>query len=100
MAAREARLVVRPAWARFCGCKSRRELATASEVNCNCARATERGEEAASVNRESRYTNRIRGGAKQGEQATNCEALVAKARRRRCGDCAVKERVLTWGDLA
>jgi len=39
---------------------------------------TERGEEAWSVNRESRYTNRIGGGADQGEQAMNCEALVVK----------------------
>jgi len=30
-------------------------------------------------NRESRYTNRIRGGAGQGEQADICEALVAKS---------------------
>ena len=30
-------------------------------------------------NRESRYTNRIRGGAGQGEQALVCEALVVKA---------------------
>jgi len=29
-------------------------------------------------NRESRDTNRIWGGADQGEQATNCEALVVK----------------------
>ena len=29
-------------------------------------------------NRESRYTNRIRGGAGQGEQANDCEALVVK----------------------
>jgi hypothetical protein len=42
-------------------------------------RATERREEAWSVNREPRYTNRIRGGAGQGEQAMNCEALVVKA---------------------
>ena len=32
-----------------------------------------------SVNRESRDTNRIRGGAGQGEQALVCEALVVKA---------------------
>jgi hypothetical protein len=41
-------------------------------------RVTERGEEARSVNREPRYTNRIRGGADQGEQAMICEALVVK----------------------
>ena len=79
VAARAARFViVRPAWARSWRCESSRELTTASEVKCNCVRATERGEEAWSVNREPRYTNRIRGGAGQGEQASDCEALVAK----------------------
>ena len=44
--------------------------------------------------------NRIEGVAEQGERARNREALVVKARRRRSGGCAVKECVLTWGDLA
>jgi hypothetical protein len=44
--------------------------------------------------------NRIEGAAKQGERAHNREALVVKAKWRRSGGCAVKERVLTWGDLA
>ncbi len=44
--------------------------------------------------------NRIEGGAKQGERAKNREALVIKARRRKCGGCAAKECVLTRGDLA
>ncbi len=44
--------------------------------------------------------NRIRGDVDQGEQAKNCEALVVKGRWRRSGGCAVKDRVLTWGDLA
>ena len=44
--------------------------------------------------------NRIEGVAEQGERAKDCEALVIKARRRRSGGCAVKECVLTWGDLA
>ena len=44
--------------------------------------------------------NRIEGAAEQGERAKNREALVIKARRRRSGGCAVKECVLTWGDLA
>ena len=70
--------MVRPAWARSWRCESSRELTTASEVKCNCARVTERGKEARSVNRESRYTKRIGGGAEQGEQAMNCEALVVK----------------------
>jgi hypothetical protein len=44
--------------------------------------------------------NRIEGAAEQGERATNREALVIKARRRRSGGCAAKECVLTRGDLA
>jgi hypothetical protein len=44
--------------------------------------------------------NRIEGAAEQGERAMNRKALVIKAKRRRSGGCAVKECVLTWGDLA
>ena len=44
--------------------------------------------------------NRIEGVAEQGERAKDREALVIKARWRRSGGCAVKECVLTWGDLA
>jgi hypothetical protein len=44
--------------------------------------------------------NPIRGGAEQGEQAYNCEAFVAKVTRRISGSRAVKDCVLTWGDLA
>lgn len=44
--------------------------------------------------------NRIEGTAEQGERACNREALVIKARRCKSGGCAVKECVLTWGDLA
>ena len=44
--------------------------------------------------------NRIQGAAEQGERAHNREALVIKAKWRRFGGCAVKECVLTWGDLA
>jgi hypothetical protein len=44
--------------------------------------------------------NRIEGAAEQGEQARSCEALVTKAKWRKSGGCAVKECVLTWGDLA
>ncbi|MGH0348057.1 lactonase family protein [Sinorhizobium meliloti] len=51
--------VVRPAWAHSCGWKSRHELVTASEVKRNCVRATERGEEAWSVNRVPMNKNRI-----------------------------------------
>ena len=82
--------MVRPAWAHTCGCKSRCELVTVSKVKRNCVRATERGKEAWSVNREPMNKNRIEGAAKQGEQANDCKALVTKARRRRCGGCAMK----------
>ena len=44
--------------------------------------------------------NRIRGAAEQGERARDREALVVKAKWRKSGGCAVKECVLTWGDLA
>ncbi len=44
--------------------------------------------------------NRIEGAAEQGERARVREALVTKARRRKSGGRAVKECVLTWGDLA
>jgi hypothetical protein len=44
--------------------------------------------------------NRIEGVAEQGERAIFREALVIKARWRKFGGCAVKECVLTRGDLA
>jgi hypothetical protein len=44
--------------------------------------------------------NRIEGVAVQGERARDREALVTKVRRRKSGGRAVKECVLTWGDLA
>jgi hypothetical protein len=44
--------------------------------------------------------NRIEGVAEQGERARDREALVTKVRWRRSGGRAVKECVLTWGDLA
>jgi hypothetical protein len=50
---------VRPAWARSSGCKSPAELATARQAKRNCARVTERGKEAWSVNREPMNKNRI-----------------------------------------
>ena len=61
-----------------------------SKVKRNCARVTERGKEAWSINREPMNKNRIEGVAKQGEWAMNHEALVTKARWRRCGGCAMK----------
>ena len=44
--------------------------------------------------------NWIEGVAEQGERARFREALVIKAKRRKSGGCAVKECVLTRGDLA
>ena len=61
-----------------------------SKVKRNCVRATERGKEAWSVNREPMDKNRIEGAAKQGEWANDRKALVTKARWRRCGGCAMK----------
>eukprot|EP01031_Cornospumella_fuschlensis_P025276 gene25276-30524_t len=85
-------------WAHTCGCKSRCELVTVSKVKRNCVRATERGKEAWSVNREPMNKNRIEGVAKQGEQAHYCKALVTKARWRKCGGCAMKpEREVSRG---
>ena len=91
---------MRPARAHSCGCKSRRKLITTNEVKRNCVRVTDRGKEAWSVSREPMDKNRIEGDAEQGEWAKDHEALVIKARWRKSGGCAVKECVLTWGDLA
>lgn len=91
---------MRPAWAHSCGCKFRRKLITANEVNRSCVRATERGGEAWSVKGGPMDKSRIEGAAEQGERATNREAVVIKAKRRKSGGCALKECVLTWGDLA
>ena len=44
--------------------------------------------------------NRIEGAAEQGERANDREALVTKAEWRKSGGRAVKECVLTRGDLA
>ena len=52
-----------------------------------------------SINCEPMDKNRIVGTAKQGDWAANQEALVIKARWCKSGGCAVKECVLTWGDL-
>jgi hypothetical protein len=51
-------------------------------------------------NCEPMYKNRIEGAAEQDERARNREVLVVKAKWRKSGGCAVKECVLTWGDLA
>ena len=60
---------------------------------CRMRRGTER-------NCEPMYKNRIEGAAEQGERARNRKAFVIKAKWRKSGGCAVKECVLTWGDLA
>ena len=91
---------MRPAWAHSCGCKSRRKLITTNEVNRNCMRVTECGEEAWIVICEPMNKNWIEGAAEQGERANDREALVIKAKWRKSGGCAEKECVLTWGDLA
>ena len=44
--------------------------------------------------------NRIEGANEQSERARDREALVIKASWCKSGGCAVKECVLTWGDLA
>ena len=44
--------------------------------------------------------NRIKGAADQGERACDREVVVTKGRWRKSGGRAVKECVLTWGDLA
>jgi hypothetical protein len=46
------------------------------------------------------YKNQIRGVANQDERASHREVVVVKEMLRRSGGCAVKDRVLTWGDLA
>ncbi len=107
-AAKAAFSFVRPAWAHSCGCKSRRKLITTNEVKRNCMRVTGCGKEAWSINCELMNKNWIEGAAEQGERARNREALVIKAKWRptgisfghKSGGCAVKECVLTRGDLA
>jgi hypothetical protein len=44
--------------------------------------------------------NRIRGGDEWGKRANDREAPMVKTRGRRSGGRAVKDSVLTWGDLA
>lgn len=91
---------MRPAWAHSCGCKSHRKLVITNEVKRNCMRVTESGEEAWSINCKPMDKNQIQGTAEQGDRATNREALMTKAKRCKSGGCAMKECVLTWGDLA
>lgn len=55
------------------------------------------GDRARSVNREPMNEKGIEGTA---EQASNHKAHVIKAKWCKSGGCAVKECILTWGDLA
>jgi len=55
-------------------------------------RVTECGEEAWSINHEPMNKNRIKGAVEQGEWARNCEALVTKAKRRRCGGFCLRKK--------
>ena len=71
--------MARPTWALSWRCKSSRNQAIESEANGNCARPTERGKEAGSVNRRPMDKNRIRSDAGWSERAMNCEASMAKA---------------------
>ena len=92
--------MVRPAWARFWRWKSSRELTTANEVKRNCVRVTDRGEEAWSKT-VSRWTRT--GYEAVPSRASGLEIAKlswSRLRRRKSGGCAVKDRVLTWGDLA
>jgi len=87
---------VRPAQAHSYGCKSRRELVRASEAQLHEGDRMWGG----SVERNCGPMNKNRIEADQGERARDREALVTKGRRRKSGGRAVKECVLTWGDLA
>ncbi len=91
---------VRPAWARSSGCKSPAELATARQVKRNCVRVTERGKEAWSET-VSRWTRTgYEALPTRASRLSTAKLLWPKVRWRKCGGCAVKDRVLTWGDLA
>lgn len=57
-------------------------------------------EGSAERNREPMNKNQKRGTTYQGERANCREALVAKEKSCISGGCAVKDCVLTWGDLA
>jgi hypothetical protein len=93
-------VLVRPAWARSWRCKSSRELTTANEVKRNCARVTERGKEAWSeaVSRWTRTGYKALPSRASGHDTAKLS--WSRFRWRKSGGCAVKDRVLTWGDLA
>jgi len=74
--------------------ESSRKQAIASEAKRNCGRVTD-----GSAERSCGLThrNRMRGAAERGEQAKNCEATMAKAKRRRSGGRAAKGGVCYLG---
>jgi len=92
--------LVRPAWALSCGCKSRREETILIEAKPQLRKGDRAWGGSGERNCGLSYTNPIRGGAKWGEQAKDCEAPMVKTWRRKSGNRAVKDSVLTWGDLA
>ena len=91
---------VRPAWALSSGCKSRREETILIEVNRNCRRATDCGEEAGneSVGRCTRTGCEAK--PSRASRPKTAKLRWSKLRRRKSGDRARKDSVLTWGDLA
>src|SRR6185369_10233435 len=90
----------RPAWALSCGCKSRRKEVILIEANRNCVRATERGKEAGSetAGRCTRIGSEAASSGTSGQQTA--KSRLPKLRRRKSVGRAVKDSVLTWGDLA
>ena len=94
------RSFVRPAWAPSCGCKSRRKETIPIEANRNCGRATDCGEEAGSetAGRCTRTGSEATPSGASGQ--TTAKLRWSRLRRRKFGDRAVKDGVLTWGDLA
>jgi len=95
-----APLFVRPAWARPCRCKSGREETILIEANCNCGRATDRGEEAGSETAGRWTRTRYEAAPSGASEQTIAKLRWSRLRRRRSGGRAGKGRVLTWGDLA
>jgi len=92
--------VVRPAWALSCGCKSRRKETIPIEASRNCGRVTDRGKEAGSET--AGRCTRIGSEAKPSGASEQLVAKLrwSKLRRRKSGGRAVKDSVLTWGELA
>ncbi len=94
------RFIVRPAWARSWRWKSSRELTTANEAKRNCVRVTERGEEAWSETASRGTRTASEAALTRANRQWTAKLSWSRVRRRKCGDCAGRDRVLTWGDLA